>query len=74
MKIKRSEAALLIDKVRVMLADRASPETIEDMLMDRYGIPPLKPCTGEAHSNPFIDNCMCCAPRWGWQGEEVKVS
>lgn len=25
----------------------------------------LVPCTGEAHSNPHIDNCMVCAPRWG---------
>lgn len=23
------------------------------------------PCPGEAHSNPFIDNCWTCAPRWG---------
>jgi len=23
------------------------------------------PCPGEAHSNPFIDNCGTCAPRWG---------
>lgn len=22
------------------------------------------PCTGEAHSNPHIDNCMVCAPLW----------
>lgn len=22
-------------------------------------------CTGEAHSNPYIDNCMVCAPEWG---------
>ena len=22
-------------------------------------------CTGEAHSNPYIDHCMMCAPRWG---------
>ena len=22
-------------------------------------------CTGEAHSNPYIDNCMVCAPYWG---------
>jgi hypothetical protein len=26
----------------------------------------LVPCTGEAHGNPFIDNCGQCAPRWGW--------
>ncbi len=23
------------------------------------------PCPGEAHGNPYIDNCMVCAPRWG---------
>lgn len=26
----------------------------------------LVKCDGEAHSNPMIDNCMGCAPRWGW--------
>lgn len=25
----------------------------------------LVQCTGEAHSNPYVDNCMLCAPRWG---------
>lgn len=25
----------------------------------------MVPCNGEAHSNPWIDNCMVCAPRWG---------
>lgn len=24
----------------------------------------LAKCTGEAHSNPYIDNCMICAPYW----------
>lgn len=24
-----------------------------------------EPCTGEAHSNPWIDNCALCAPKWG---------
>lgn len=24
-----------------------------------------KPCEGEAHSNPFIDSCAQCMPRWG---------
>jgi len=23
------------------------------------------PCDGEAHSNPWIDNCHTCAPFWG---------
>ena len=22
-------------------------------------------CTGAAHSNPHIDNCMVCLPYWG---------
>jgi hypothetical protein len=22
-------------------------------------------CTGEAHSNPYIDNCGVCMPHWG---------
>ena len=22
-------------------------------------------CTGEAHTNPYIDNCMVCEPFWG---------
>lgn len=22
-------------------------------------------CEGEAHSNPFIDNCITCTPLWG---------
>ena len=26
----------------------------------------LVECTGEAHSNPYIDNCAECAPRWGY--------
>lgn len=26
----------------------------------------LVPCPGTAHSNPHIDNCGQCAPRWGW--------
>ncbi len=25
----------------------------------------VEECHGEAHSNPFIDNCMVCAPQWG---------
>ena len=25
----------------------------------------LEKCTGEAHSNPWIDHCGVCAPRWG---------
>lgn len=31
-------------------------------------------CTGAAHSNPYIDNCLACAPMWGWiLSDEGKV-
>lgn len=36
--------------------------------MSHKGRPKLfevKPCTGEAHKNPFIDNCPVCMPYWG---------
>ena len=25
----------------------------------------VEKCTGDAHSNPFIDHCMVCLPHWG---------
>lgn len=32
-------------------------------------------CTGAAHSNPWIDNCMVCMPRWGIvvRPQEIKT-
>ena len=30
-------------------------------------------CPGEAHSNPFIDNCGVCAPNWGKVPEVLPV-
>jgi len=55
-----------------MLADRRTPEAIEAWLSIQHGIEPLQPCNGEAHSNPHIDNCGTCAPRWGWLGAVAK--
>ena len=31
----------------------------------------LVECKGEAHSNPYIDNCGVCMPRWGWHPDHV---
>ena len=28
------------------------------------GIPVMVKCTGAAHSNPHIDNCIVCMPYW----------
>lgn len=30
-------------------------------------------CTGEAHSNAFIDNCMRCAPHWGHYAVSSRI-
>lgn len=34
----------------------------------------LVPCTGEAHRNPNIDNCMICMPRWGLMEVIIDVA
>ena len=69
----RGEAAEIIDRVRELLAERRPPEEIENHLRTYFQIPPLTRCDGEAHTNPHIDNCEVCAPRWGWIGERVRV-
>jgi len=33
----------------------------------------LVPCPGEAHHNPYVDNCGHCAPRWGEVEEMAPV-
>lgn len=34
----------------------------------------LKPCTGEAHGNPFIDHCgVCMKGVWGWAPSKVGM-
>ena len=78
--MRRKQATALIDELRV-LADEyragASPVATANKLswfLLEAGLPPLTPCPGEAHSNPFIDNCHTCAPRWGWVGPVEVVS
>ena len=34
----------------------------------------LVPCTGEAHSNPYIDNCGVCMPQWGWIAKRKETT
>lgn len=80
-RIGRTEAAELIEALRVMIAERVPHEAMERLLSRESGngsgcrsvIPPLRPCNGGAHSDPFIDNCLSCAPRWGWTGGRVVV-
>ena len=74
MDMKRTRPAKLLDRVRSLLANRISPEKIEEVLKDEFQIEPLTKCTGEAHTNAFIDNCGMCAPRWGWTGDKIKIT
>jgi hypothetical protein len=72
--MKRSHAVQMIDQIRVMLASGTPTTIIALTLEQEFQIPPLVPCTGEAHSNPHIDNCRSCAPRWGWVGDKIKIT
>ena len=80
MNVTRRNAAKLIDRLReyVSALDPADlgGEYLYDLLVDA-GIPRQQirfaKCTGEAHSNPHIDHCPRCAPRWGWDGPAATV-
>jgi hypothetical protein len=73
--MRRAQAVLLIDEIRGLAAKEASGTAIRlSEMLERYGVPPLTVCTGEAHSNAFIDNCMACAPRWGFVGKAVRIT
>jgi hypothetical protein len=82
--LRRSDAAKLIEKIRELacpgrdgqqarIAVVSKPEVALRELLMEAGIPALAPCEGEAHSNAHIDNCLSCAPRWGYVGPEVKI-
>lgn len=81
--MRRKQATALIDEIRTIVAEHDASRTngsaergmarIRDRLALHIGRP-LQPCKGEAHSNPHIDNCSLCAPRWGWVGPVEVVS
>jgi hypothetical protein len=73
MDINVKTATEIIEIVRQYLALKASPESIEEELENRFDIEPITKCDSETHSNPHIDNCGVCAPRWGWIGERITV-
>jgi hypothetical protein len=72
--MRRKRVQHMIDAIRVALACGVTPKSIELLLQREYQVEPLAACPGMAHSNPHVDNCLICAPRWGWTGEEVKVT
>jgi hypothetical protein len=77
-KIKRSQAAALLDLIRRDLAQRTPPAEIEARIARGYGrspyelpaIPPLEVCDHDQRN----DHCGVCAPRWGFVGVYVGVT
>lgn len=80
--IRRGDAAKLLDKILVELANAANGGADSndralvaiDRLVRQFKLELPSPCRGEAHSNPHIDNCGVCAPRWGFTGPKVRVT
>lgn len=82
--ITRTQATQLFERIRTIVAG-GNDQTAEQIRLllaaqpyefskgNIPAIPNFEPCGGEAHSNPFIDNCMRCAPRWGWVGPSVRI-
>ena len=73
--ISRRDAAHIIDALLQSLdtwtregaAVSADREEILSQLFDLvngYGLQVPRPCNGEAHSNPYVDNCGVCMPHW----------
>lgn len=46
------------------LARKALARKVTGILVEHFNVVE-EACTGEAHSNPHIDHCMVCLPRWG---------
>lgn len=69
-KQRAERAERIIEDLRSQFAELrtdGAPSLVELRLRDSYGIEPLVACEGEAHGNPFIDNCTLCMPQWGWR-------
>jgi hypothetical protein len=82
--VSRHQAEAVIESLRAAVINKHLPEPTRQFaqqLLDVYlaydvdgkRVGMLAECNGDAHSNAFIDNCMCCAPRWGTVGVFVKV-
>lgn len=79
--VTRHDAAVILNSL-LMSLDAWSRDSKTDRgeilaqlfdLVNRFGLQVPFPCNGEAHSNPHIDNCGVCMPRWGSVHRDVKV-
>lgn len=75
--LTRKQAVRLLNEIREVASwGHVNPSKAVQELrneLERLAVPLFDPCHGSAHSNPHIDNCSICAPRWGWVGPEVKI-
>ncbi len=79
--MKRKVATELIEELRIQVAKAsANPELCRRAIavlagfLEGCDVAPLQACHGEAHSNPHIDNCGLCSPRWGWLGAKEPIT
>lgn len=79
--ITRHDAAVILNSL-LMSLDAWSRDSKTDRgdilaqlfdLVNRFDLQVPHPCSGEAHSNPYIDNCGVCMPHWGSVHRDVKV-
>lgn len=79
--MKRSDAAALIDKIRLALAKEIEEDRETDLtealekIFEEANVSVPKSCPGEAHRNAHIDNCGVCLHglAWSWTGRPVKI-
>lgn len=82
--IKRNQAAELLRTIAVRASQalaKSEPagnrsEALASQilgLLALHGIQPARQCEGEAHSNPYVDNCPQCAPHWEWIAPKVRI-
>lgn len=87
MNLKRKEAARLIEQIAIAVAgyksrhgsyqeQAARGEALANLIEAALAAKHVKlpeECHGEAHSNAYIDNCMVCAPEWGWILDKITI-
>ncbi len=77
--LSRKDTARLLESLLKEVAEdihSKQPSKLASRLREVFatqGLEIPRPCNGEAHSNPHVDNCGVCMPNWGWVSQTVKI-
>lgn len=74
MNITRTNAAKIINNVRLMLADGCSAEDIQKMLGNCFAIKPLEKCSDDIHTSITAKFKRCTCSPFGYVKDDVKVT